>query len=135
MQQNLKLLKALSLLVFLAGCRQQVPTDSLFEQDKSVVALTDASLPFDADVFKFYEDDQRKLRVVYFDTRMPLDEFVSFYRAELEIFGWQEVTVFHEGSLATLIFEKPRRLCVITRRKGSVVLLISVKTRTKEALN
>lgn len=140
---------AVTVLFLLPGCRKTSEYDkqrpvssrvSLLDEAK----LTDVSLPVGVvayDVSTATALEKHNL-VVSYEANFAREMLVEFYQLEMERLGWKEGAVFEalpfdvhstSGSVShsaevMLVFEKPRKLCVISIRSqgsGQLVMIFS----------
>lgn len=58
-----------------------------------------------------------------FTSLQAREDLVVFYQLEMERLGWKKASVGNSASEGLLVFQKPRKLCVISFRPGHQVVL------------
>lgn len=93
--------------------------------------LVDVPIPLGACPIKRFSEQQQSTPsqllgyIVYYST----EELIDYYTYEMERLGWDQ-RVQHEGAEAVLVFNKPKRIAIISMRpiknqKVELVLLVS----------
>jgi hypothetical protein len=130
----MKHLIAFSLLIMLVGCGPKRPAQPIKSvhpvlTDEERARLHDVPFPLSCSIHKLSLEAQQS--IVSLRTTLSCTELIDFYRAHMDLAGWQEEGLI-EADETCMIFRKPSKDCIITLRmqEGQMCVVIFVKKKT-----
>jgi hypothetical protein len=84
--------------------------------------LVDVSLPIGVVAYDLStpKEEEKQDQVIFYEVDFSLRMLTDFYQLEMERLGWKELALFESADEVMLVHEKPRKICVIYLRTGSL---------------
>ncbi|MCL4360929.1 hypothetical protein M1446_01065 [Candidatus Dependentiae bacterium] len=113
------------LVILLSGCLNKKPIKNPRMQFAQEERLMDLPLPIGSKAYDLQNGKPCSEIAVLFDCWLSKDNLIDFYKSEMEIAGWQEISCINADE-SILIFQKPKKIACVTLRPSETDSHITV---------